>query len=121
MVMGQKTWSIFAMLLLMCICVTAALECQRHFLCADMHAHSDPLGFHVRDNPEKHPHACPVGHAHDPFSHTLGHGACLLAVLPLMLFMVCFARVWFMLSDCLLHLAPLTFLPFIPPRSVLYA
>src|SRR5207244_3584696 len=94
----RKTFSILAMLLV-CIMAAALLECQVH------------AGVSVDE------HAASRGHHHHTSLSLTGHMACLIAVLPRVMFLVWFAIVWLHVSFWCVRATPHALLPFIPPRT----
>ncbi len=96
-VMRRKTFVILA-LLLICTIAAAMLECQVHA------ASSEDA------------HAAPIGHHHRASPYTMGHVACLIAVLPTAMFLVCFTFVWLHVSFWFIRVAPHALLLFRPPR-----
>jgi hypothetical protein len=105
-VMRRKTCTILAMLLV-CTLVAAILECEVHVMSsADEHATTDG-------------HTTPIGHRHSASPSMTGHLACLIAVLPTVMFLMWFACMWLSLSCGLMRLTPHVFLPYIPPKTAL--
>ena len=100
----RKTFSILAMLLV-CIMAAALLECQVH------------AGVSVDEHAAQHEHAASRGHHHHTSLSLTGHMACLIAVLPTVMFLVWFAIVWLHVSFWCVRATPHALLPFIPPRT----
>jgi len=98
-VMRRKTFIILAMLLV-CTMAAALLACQ-------VHAASS-------NEPE---HAAPIGHHHNSSPYTMGHVACLIAVLPTTMFLVWFASEWLHVSFWFIRVTPHASLLFRPPRT----
>jgi hypothetical protein len=100
----RKTFAILVMLLV-CMMAAALLECQVHAE-SSMDAHA-----------VQHEHAAPRGHHHHPSMSLTGHMACLIAVLPTVMFLVWFAIAWLLVSFWCVRVTPHALLPFIPPRT----
>jgi hypothetical protein len=101
--MRQKTFTILA-ILLVCTMAASVLECQVHAeVSSDAHATA-------------HEHATTTGHHQSSSPDTTGHMACLIAVLPTVVFLVWFASMWFHISCWFVRLTPHVFPPFIPPK-----
>jgi hypothetical protein len=98
-VVRRKTFTILA-ILLVCTIAAALLECQ-------VHAASS----------QEYEHAAPIGHHHRSSLGTTGHGACLIAVLPTVMFLMWFAFVWLHVSLWFVRLTSPAFPPFIPPKT----
>lgn len=94
-----KTLAMLA-ILLVCTIVVALSECQVYTASSDEHEQDTPLGHH-----------------NNASAHAMGHGACLIALLPTALALVWFAFFWFHISFRFVRLTPLAFPPFIPPRT----
>jgi hypothetical protein len=100
----RKTFTILAMLLV-CTMAAALLECQVHAVASADEYAAGPA------------HAAPIGHHHRASPYTTGHVACLIAVLPTAMFLVCFTFMWLHVSSWFIRVTPHALLPFRPPRT----
>jgi uncharacterized membrane protein len=100
----RKTFTILVMLLV-CMMAAALLECQ-------VHAESS-----MDEHAAQHEHAAPRGNHRHPSMSLTGHMACLIAVLPTVMFLVWFAIAWLHVSFWCVRVTPHALLPFIPPRT----
>lgn len=105
--MRRKTCTIFA-ILLVCTMAAALLACQ-------IHAASSEDG-HAAQGED----AAPLGHHQSSSPYTTGYSACLIAILPTVMFLVWFAFAWFHASLCFVRLTPGVFLPFRPPKTAVH-
>jgi hypothetical protein len=96
--MRRKTFIILA-ILLACTLAAALLECQVY------------AGSSVDE------HAVPMGHHHHASPYTMGHVACLIAVLPTTMSLIWFTSVWLHVSFWFIRVTPHASLLFRPPRT----